>query len=85
MGGVRKRSHGSWEGCFMRGTVQAAGRRLSFFEKIQGLEVGKRNEACSSIYSSSTTHNLQKIVFLLHSLMAKHTDESSLVVLKESV
>ena len=42
------------------------------FEKIQGLEIGERNDGCNSFYSSSAIHCLQKITFLLHSLMAKH-------------
>lgn len=68
----------------VHGRDKAAGRRLSFSEKIQGLEVGQRNENYSSIYSSLATYCLQKITFLLYSLKAEHTDERILVVLNKS-
>lgn len=51
-----------WEG-------QGPGRRLSFSEKIQGLEIGERNEGCSSIFSSLAIHCFEEITFLLHSLL----------------
>ena len=63
-GGMAAGKGAPWEG-------QGSWKEV-IFEKNPGIRIKERNEGCDSIDSSSAIHFLQKVNFLLHSLMAKH-------------
>lgn len=67
----------------LAGEGKAAERSYLCLIKNQELEIEERDDRCN-IYSSAAIHCLQKVTFLLQSLMAKQTEESCLGLFNKS-